>query len=344
MSAIRTHLLVGSEPDAQWRQDALSRIETVRKATSTVKVTGPDGKSLPNVDITATMVKSAFRFGSAVNHGCWTRQSPEYAPYQSKYLENFNTAVFEGDTPMQRASLTSLGGMKWPAWINSQTRSGTLNLTKELLSKNITVRSHNLVWPECGNGHVPDQFCQVLDKNKTAFENVVHDHIVNETQTLNSIGCCEEYDVVNEPYSNTNVLQKLQQGNYPLKLWVNTAASSAATAGRRINDDQLCTGVKAIVGSKGDFYRDLIPSLLANGTKLTGMGCESHVGTLLPGMESILSWFDYFHRLGLNVRVTEFDMQVANETLAAEFMRDFLIAAYSHPAVDGFLMWGFVDR
>lgn len=234
--------------------------------------------------------------------------------------------------------------MKWPAWINSQTRSGTLNLTKELLSKNITVRSHNLVWPECGNGHVPDQFCQVLDKNKTAFENVVHDHIVNETQTLNSIGCCEEYDVVNEPYSNTNVLQKLQQGNYPLKLWVNTAASSAATAGRRINDDQLCTGVKAIVGSKGDFYRDLIPSLLANGTKLTGMGCESHVGTLLPGMESILSWFDYFHSLGLNVRVTEFDMQVANETLAAEFMRDFLIAAYSHPAVDGFLMWGFVDR
>lgn len=39
--------------------------------------------------------------------------------------------------------------------------------------------------------------------------------------------------------------------------------------------------------------------------------------------------------------ITEFDVNTQDDQLQADYTRDFLIACYSHPMVEGFMKWGF---
>jgi hypothetical protein len=47
--------------------------------------------------------------------------------------------------------------------------------------------------------------------------------------------------------------------------------------------------------------------------------------------------------LGLSIKITEMDLEVPDPALAYDYMRDYLITLFSHPAVEGMLMWGFWD-
>ena len=55
----------------------------------------------------------------------------------------------------------------------------------------------------------------------------------------------------------------------------------------------------------------------------------------------ILSDLDLFYKERIPVQITEFDINTDDEELQADYTRDFLIATYSHPAVEGVTLWGF---
>ena len=72
---------------------------------------------------------------------------------------------------------------------------------------------------------------------------------------------------------------------------------------------------------------------------------------LTPPAE-LLETLDHYAVFGLPLQITEFDVRFgkqgefmgpspAEETLQADYTRDFLIAAFSHPRVVGVVMWGF---
>lgn len=42
--------------------------------------------------------------------------------------------------------------------------------------------------------------------------------------------------------------------------------------------------------------------------------------------------------------MTEFDVNITDEQLQADFTPDFYIALFSHPAVEGIMTWGFWER
>ncbi|MCA9258388.1 MAG: endo-1,4-beta-xylanase, partial [Planctomycetales bacterium] len=44
---------------------------------------------------------------------------------------------------------------------------------------------------------------------------------------------------------------------------------------------------------------------------------------------------------GLPIHITEFDVDVANEQLQAQYLTDFYTAVFAHPAVEAIVMWGF---
>jgi endo-1,4-beta-xylanase len=50
---------------------------------------------------------------------------------------------------------------------------------------------------------------------------------------------------------------------------------------------------------------------------------------------------DQFAAFGKDLQVTEFDINIPDEQIQADYTRDFLTLCFSHPAVKGFLMWGF---
>ena len=48
-----------------------------------------------------------------------------------------------------------------------------------------------------------------------------------------------------------------------------------------------------------------------------------------------------FATLGLPVRITELDIDSNDEELQADYFRDFLTASFSHPNINGIMIWGF---
>jgi len=104
----------------------------------------------------------------------------------------------------------------------------------------------------------------------------------------------------------------------------------------------------------GDFFRDehyeFVQRLVDEGAPVDGVGFMGHVqfptGNVTPPKE-MLSTFDQYAELDLPVLITEFDVQIDSRDnqrqvqWQADFLRDFLIASFSHESVEGVINWGF---
>lgn len=55
----------------------------------------------------------------------------------------------------------------------------------------------------------------------------------------------------------------------------------------------------------------------------------------------MLAILDRFARLGLPLEATELSIDVTDEALQADYLRDVMTALFSHPAVSGITLWGF---
>jgi hypothetical protein len=91
-------------------------------------------------------------------------------------------------------------------------------------------------------------------------------------------------------------------------------------------------------------YVALVERLRAAGAPIDVMGIQGHVGRQVRNPEDVLSDLDLLSAPGLELQITEFDINTPDEELQADYTRDFLIALYSHPSVTGFTKWGFWQR
>jgi GH35 family endo-1,4-beta-xylanase len=91
-------------------------------------------------------------------------------------------------------------------------------------------------------------------------------------------------------------------------------------------------------------YLKTVDGLLAAGAPIDVMGIQGHVGRQVRSPEDVLKDLDLLAGPGLELQITEFDVNTADEELQADYTRDFLIALYSHPSVTGFTKWGFWER
>ena len=71
------------------------------------------------------------------------------------------------------------------------------------------------------------------------------------------------------------------------------------------------------------------------------IGIQSHMGMEPVGIPKVLTALDRMAQFGLPLVITEFDQPTSDERLQGRYMRDFMTAVFSHPAVDSFIMWGF---
>ena len=105
-----------------------------------------------------------------------------------------------------------------------------------------------------------------------------------------------------------------------------------------INEDQLFRP-----GPQQDKTFALLEKLKRDGVRVDGLGNQAHFhSSFLPSPEDLLRVTDRFTAVVPKQVVTEFDI-VANgdDSLAADYQRDCLIACFSHPVYDGFLLWGY---
>lgn len=309
----------GEEPDAPWRTAARDRIERYRKGDLTVLVQHADGQPVSGASVVLEMTAHLFGFGTAIN-SLVLGNSSDALTYQSAVRNLFNKAVIEND-------------LKWPNWESNRQRGN--DEVAWLINNGLAVRGHNLLWPSWK--YLPSDV-QQLAGNPDALRARVDSHVLEEAAAL--AGQLNEWDVLNEAYANHNLQDIL--GQYEMVRWFQLARSSDPYAQLYINDYGILSA-----GVNGDAhqnaYYSTIQYLLANGAPLDGIGLQSHFGWTLTPPPTMLRILDRFGGLGPVLQGTELDINIDNEQIQADFLRDYMTIMFSHPSVSGVVMWGFWD-
>ena len=77
------------------------------------------------------------------------------------------------------------------------------------------------------------------------------------------------------------------------------------------------------------------------GAPIGGIGFQCHFGGGVVPPARVLSGLDRFGKFGLPIAITELDVNADDEGFQADYLRDFHLAAFSHPSVDSIIQWGF---
>jgi len=313
----------GQAPDAPWRAAAQARIEQYRKGDLTVVVTGADGKPAVGATVNVSMTRHAFGWGSCVTVRNILREDADGEKYREVIARNFNRVVFEND-------------LKWHSWDNPANHRHIMQAADWLRDRNIEIRGHCLIWPSWKN--TPKDL-QMLKDNPDALRQRINSHIASEVSAMR--GRLVDWDVINEPYSNHDVMDIL--GNDEMIAWFKLARQCDPSVNLYLNDYAILSAGGMDVKHQNHFEKTL-RFLKDGGAPINGLGMQSHFGGTPTPPERMLKILDRFAAIGLDISITEHDIDTDDEELQADFTRDFLTTIFSHPSVVACLTWGFWEK
>lgn len=313
----------GARADASWRAAAQARIEKYRKSDVVVAVRDAQGKPIAGATVRLQMKKHAFGFGTAVA-GSWLSDSTsDGVKYRQTLLANFNKVVTEND-------------LKWPFWETWAKNSSDFALNWFRDNRIDQVRGHNIIWP--GKTNLPPDVVSMLNANpvnKDQLRTRINKHF-DDVQAF-AKGRVTEWDVVNEPYAEKDVQAVL--GNAEMIAWYQRARVNDPNIKLYVNDyDTIEGGGYNLPHING--FASIVKGLIDGGAPVDGIGIQSHFATLTD-MDRVVELLKFWGSFGKDTQVTEFDINITDEKLQADYTRDFVTAAFAEPSMKGFLMWGF---
>ena len=310
----------GKTDDDSWRAPALQRIEKIRKGDFTVRVVDAKGQPVRNAKVSIEQQKHWFKWGTAVPASrLLDDKSPDSEIYRQHLTKLFNTVVFEND-------------MKWP---QSQTPEDLERVTRAVnwLNQNgiNNIRAHNVVW---GSDKYLPQGLQDLPADE------LKRRVEERARSIVEFGRGKVYvwDVVNEAATNTSLWGKIGWDEFGKVYKIARAYDPDVKLA--YNDYNVLNEAPDNGKHQAKVY-ERIKTLQEQGAPLDIIGLQSHFGVPLTPMKRVLEILDETAKFGPKIEITEFDIGVKDDKMNAQYTRDFLIATFSHPAVAGFLMWGF---
>ena len=310
--------------DAPWRAAAAARIDTYRKGDLAVVVRDAGGNAIPGAPVHVKMKRHAFGFGTAVSGDALLNTGADGQNYRAALKTLFNKAVTENV-------------LKWPAFESWGRPQADYMLPWFAANGIAMVRGHNVIWP--GAQFLPADVQNMLAAkpvDATALRTRVNQHIADVMGYAK--GKVTEWDVLNEPYANKDLQAVL--GDAEMTSWFLQARAADPTVKLYVNDYSILeSGGYDLQHING--YAGIIQSMLASGAPIDGIGLQSHFDSNLTAPSRVLALLDQFAAFGKDLQVTEFDVSIADEQVQADFTRDFLTACFSHPAIKGFMIWGF---
>lgn len=310
----------GQDPGAPWRAAADARIERHRKAGLVVSVTDAAGKPIQGADVAVAMRRHAFAWGSCVAVKHILREDADGDKYRAFIEQNYTRVVFEND-------------LKWHNWEQPANHPRIMRAADWLLERGITIRGHCLVWPSWRN---TPRDLQNLKDSPEDLRQRINSHIVSEVVAMR--GRLVDWDVINEPYSNNDIMRIL--GDDEMIAWFKLARQHDPGVNLYLNDYGILSG-GGLDQAHQDHFEKTIFFLKDGGAPITGIGMQAHFGSTPTPPERMYSILDRFAATGLEIAITEHDIDTEDEQLQADFTRDFLTVVFSHPSVVAILNWGF---
>jgi GH35 family endo-1,4-beta-xylanase len=335
-----------SGSDYSWRDAAYARVEQLRKSDLTLSIRDTSGNLVTDATVRVRLDQHAFGFGTAVDSWALLEQPiSNRTPYQNIVRDHFSSVVLEND-------------LKWSGWQNTPWRA--INALNWFDANGIdNVRGHNLIWPywqymEASTGNTYGGINYRSDPNKPDAQEEyeahvaidgqasarawlrqrIVNHISSQASNINLQGRLRDWDVINEPWASGEVTTVVGQDQW--KVWLDTARAADPSARLFVNDYPALDA-----GSHLDGFHDILASLKAQGAAIDGLGLQGHVGTATPDIDRVLATYDRFAQLELAMQITEFDITHPDEQLQADYLRDLMLATFSHEGFDSFLIWGF---
>ncbi len=315
----------GQEADAAWRGPAEARIEKLRKADLTVEVVDQAGKPVAGAEVHAVLSRHEFGFGTcAPASQLLDRQQEKYNGYVT---ELFNLVTLENDLKWQ-----PLAGDWEPEYTLGRARSAV----DWALGEGLRVRGHVLVWP--GWRNLPARL-QALEAEPEKLRAETLKHVRELVGAMK--GRLDHWDVVNEPYTNHDLLDVL--GHEEMIEWFKLAREIDPKPKLFINDFAILNGGGGTTDHR-DHYEKMIKLLVDGGAPVDGVGLQGHFGSGLTSPVDLMALLDRYGRYVGELAVTEYDIDIGDEELAAQYTRDFYTVLFSHPKVSSIVMWGFWDQ
>ncbi len=335
----------GREADAAWRSQARQRIAQHRQGEMTVQVFDANGQPAPNVPVRVEQTRHAFGFGTAVGCYAFQRADEKGESYRRliKDVFRFNEIVFENDMKPTIWRAYATGEDPKRRWENVQATLDHFN------QQQIPVRGHFLLHgmlrygsPRWGVNDLAD-----FDRDPRALEERL---VAEAAERAAFIGDrVVEWDALNHVVGwgrDINWINRTGDPAYGVNMLKAMRRAVPETVALYLNEGHILSNR----GRRADRYFEAAKALLDAGAPLDGVGFMGHfavheetgdVGRLTPpAMQYDI--IDRFAALGLKLKITELDVDAGDDDqLQADFLRDTMIAAFSHPAMESIVMWGF---
>ena len=302
------------ESTGDWETDANQRIEQIRKTDIRITALSPTDIPLDNANVEIRQIRRHFAFGSAISQ--WRMDNDAYLDF---FKDHFQWAVMENASK----------------WYGNEPTQGNVTYARAdtiwdfCSANNITMRGHAIYWGV-------DQFVQDWIKalDNTALQQAVEsrmDSVVNHFK-----GKFVHWDVNNEMLHGSFYADRLGES---IRTWMFQAANAIDPECRLFVNDY-----SVVSGGQTNAYKAHIQALIDSGAPVGGIGVQCHMG---GGSISAIAVYDRLNMLadlGLPIWVTEYDFAAADEIARADALETFYRIAFSHPSVEGILMWGFWEN
>jgi endo-1,4-beta-xylanase len=208
----------------------------------------------------------------------------------------------------------------------------------------MTVHGHTLVWDQ-----QQPQWLTTGTFTRAQLLTILHDHITTVVSRYQ--GRIRTWDVVNEALDDNGAWRRSQWYTVIGPDYVDSAFVWARRAdpgaGLYYND----YGAESMT-PKADSVLQLVSRLRSRGIPVDGVGLQMHLSLdAVPAVSSVLQNMSRLAQLGVDIRVSEFDVRIAGSqadstALAqqATVYADMLGACLSVPQCRSFTSWGFTDR
>ena len=313
----------GREADAAWRRDALARIEKHRVREFGVRLVDDAGRPLPAATMRARLARHEFLFGGTIKAEFFKPGDTGWQKYRDTINRHFSAVVFENDLKPGSLEESLRGGDDHLRW------EWTAAAAEWCRERNIAIRGHYMVAGVWGSFASRDRSTDPTLRDR------LFDHMRLLAEKAGPF--VHDFDVLNHPVGWSNPPQTVRDVLGP-RFYAEVIRSARRLTDRPlwINEDRTFNP-----GFQQDHYVSCVRELLDAGTPPDGIGIQGHFHSgSLVAPEEMLRVSDRLASLVPALMLTEWDVMTnGDEELQADYLRDTLIAAYSHPAYRGFLMW-----
>jgi GH35 family endo-1,4-beta-xylanase len=339
----------GRSSNASWRTNAQDRIEEHRKADLTVNVVDSNGNALSNATVDVQMQQHEFNFGTAINADIIREQtSSDEDTYRKKFLNTFNYGTIETRLKVYR-------------WEDNPNVQKDVHFTIDWLNNHgLSARGHAAVWERWWWNNM-DKDSDHYYKDLTGQQ--IHDRIKSLIQNRVSefSGEVRDWDMQNHPKHRQDIRTYLAD-NYSMGWhqtvpeWWSVAQNNDPNANMGINEQNIVQAYDWANWSdwKNSYEWWISDFLPNNGVQVDNIGMMAHAQLgRLTGIPTVLDVFDRFGQYA-PIYISEFHVTYPNwsdrtwadgsseeKAIQADYVRDFLTAAFSHPDVETVVHWTF---